>query len=266
MIVLWLRNLNRVPPNPARVCEMLRFSENPCSGAPMIRIAIIEDVQEDSDNLKALILNSLQADVRQAYTKAEAETLLKEEKFDLVLMDIELGTGAKNRYAGLGLLSDIRANWPTIVVSGMPEDNLRGLALTLHAYDFIAKPVDEQDLINKIEHALEWSNSEAGKDLTTQQGLPDGLTADPLRKNRYLWKGNAVALTMTQLSILQCLIERPGTVVETRNLVRNLKSGMSAKAIATQLSNVRTKFREFDPDFDRIDNEPGRGYFWKTTP
>lgn len=232
----------------------------------MIRIAIIEDVPEDSENLKALILNSLKADVRQAFNKAEAEALLQEGKFDLVLMDIELGTGPKNRYAGLGLLSDVRASWPTIVVSGMREDNLRGLALTLHAYDFIAKPVDEQDLINKIEHALEWSSSEAGRDLTTMQGLPPGLTADPHRRNRYVWKDNPVPLTITQLSLLQCLLERPGTVVDTRTLARSARSAMTAKAIATQLSNARTKFRAFDPEFDCIDNEPGRGYFWKTTP
>lgn len=231
----------------------------------MIRIAIIEDVREDSDNLKALIHSSLEAEVRQAFNKAEAESLLKGGRFDLVIMDIELGTGPKNRYAGLGLLSDIRANWPTIVVSGMPEDNLRGLALTLHAYDFIAKPVDERDLINKIEHALEWSRSDASKDLVAQHGLPEGLTADPQRKNLYLWQGRPVRLTLTELSILECLIEPPGAVVETRSLVKNLKSGMTHKAIATQMSNIRTKFRDVDPDFDRIENEPGRGYRWKTS-
>lgn len=232
----------------------------------MIRIAIIEDEHVDSENIKALILNSLDAEVRQAFTKADAERLLNEERFDLVIMDVELGGGARNRYAGLGLLSDIRANWPTIVVSGMPEENLRGLALTLHAYDFIAKPVDEQDLINKIEHALAWSRSEASRDLTTQHGLPEGLTADPHRKNRYMWKGRPVQLSMTQLSILQCLVERPDTVVETRNLIKNLRSGLTAKAIATHMSGVRARFRDVDPDFDRIENEPGRGYRWKTSP
>lgn len=231
----------------------------------MTRIAIIEDEQVDSENLKVLIQSSLNAEVLQAFTKADAERLLKEEKLDLVIMDVELGSGPKNRYAGLGLLSDIRASWPTIVVSGMPEENLRGLSLTLHAYDFIAKPVDEQDFINKIEHALTWSSSEVGKDLTTQGGLPEGLTADPQRRNRYLWKGRPVPLTMTELSILQCLIERPGTVVETRSLVKNLKSG-AAKAIPTHMSGVRGKFRDVDPEFDRIDNEPGRGYIWKTAP
>lgn len=131
----------------------------------MIRIAIIEDVPVDSETIKALIQNSMDAEVRQAFTKEDAETLLKSETFDLVIMDVELGSGAKNRYAGLGLLSDIRANWPTIVVSGMPEENLRGLALTLHAYDFIPKPIEEQDLINTIEHALTWAKSDVARDL-----------------------------------------------------------------------------------------------------
>jgi len=229
----------------------------------MKRIAIIEDVRQDSDILKALIEDSFDAQVEQAFNKAEAEALLRDGRFDLVIMDIELGSGAKNRYAGSGLLSDIRATWPTLVVSGMPEDNLRSLALTLHAYDFIAKPVDERDLINKIEHAFEWFKDDVSSELATRNGLPDGLTADPHRKNKYLWKNRPVALTMTQLSIVQCLIEKPGAVVETRNLLKNLKSGMSSKALATQISNIRSQFKEIDNEFDHINNEQGRGYYWK---
>lgn len=232
----------------------------------MIRIAIIEDVPVDSETIKALIQNSMDAEVRQAFTKEDAETLLKSETFDLVIMDVELGSGAKNRYAGLGLLSDIRANWPTIVVSGMPEENLRGLALTLHAYDFIPKPIEEQDLINTIEHALTWAKSDVARDLAAQPGLPEGLTADPQRKNRFRWKGRPVQLTITELSIVQALVEKPGVLVETRDLLKNLKSGLTTKALATQMSGVRRKFRDVDVDFDRIDNEPGRGYLWKTSP
>lgn len=229
----------------------------------MKRIAIIEDVREDSDFLKKLIENSFDALVEQAFNKEDAETLLQDGRFDLVIMDIELGSGVKNRYAGLGLLSDIRATWPTLVVSGTSEDNLRNLALTLHAFDFIAKPVDERDLINKIEHAFNWYKADTVNDFSLKSELPEGLTTDPQRKNKYLWKNKPIALTMTELSIVQCLIENPGTVVDTRNLLKNLKSGMSPKAIATQISNIRSKFREVDKDFGHINNEQGRGYYWK---
>ena len=67
----------------------------------MTRIAIVEDVPVDSETIKKLIQNSMDAEVRQAFTKEDAETLLRTEQFDLVIMDVELGTGAKNRYAGL---------------------------------------------------------------------------------------------------------------------------------------------------------------------
>jgi DNA-binding response OmpR family regulator len=230
----------------------------------MTRIAIIEDEPIDSDNMKRLIEESMSAEVRQAFNKADADGLLRNEKFDLVIMDVELGAGSRNRYAGLGLLVDIHATWPTIVVSGMPEQNvLRGMSLTLHAYDFIAKPIDEIDFVNKVERALDWASSDAGRDRIAAQGLPEGLTTDPKRKNEYLWKGRPVQLTITEMRIVECLIEHPGKVVENRKLQNNLKSG-SPKAVVTHMSGVRAKFRDVDPAFDRIDNDPGRGYLWKT--
>lgn len=232
----------------------------------MTRIAIIEDEPIDSNNMKSLIEKSLDdVEVRQAFSKADAEALLNNEKFDVVIMDVELGKGAKNRYAGLSLLSDVRGNWATIVVSGMPEDNLRGLSVALHAYDFIAKPVDEQDVVNKIERALEWLRSDANKGFVAEQELPPGLAFDPVRKNKLLWQGKPVQLSITQLSLVLCLIEQPGQVVDQAQLIKNLKSGASPKAVATQMSGARAAFRDLDPSFNKIDNEPGRGYFWKTT-
>lgn len=230
----------------------------------MHRIAIIEDVAVDSERLKTLIEESLDAVVFQAHTRPEAEDLLRNTALDLVIMDIELGTGVKNRYAGFGLLSDMRdKTWPTIVVSGGREGNLHGLALTLHAYEFVSKPWDDQDLIHKIEHALQWTKADADRPNLLPDGLPPGLTEDPRKKNRLLWKGRQVQLTITELSIVQCLIENPGTVVENRHLLANLKSAGSLKAVAAHVSGVRGKFREVDPEFDRIDNEPGKGYVWK---
>lgn len=230
----------------------------------MYRIAIVEDVLIDSDRLKSLIEDSMEAQVLQAFSRIEAERLLSSEQLDLVIMDIELGGGPKNRYGGLTLLSEMRGKtWPTIVVSGMPEENLRGVALSLHAYEFIAKPVDDHDFIHKVEHALAWENSEVGRDLLGSHGWPDGLQPDPNRKNQLLWKGRPVRLTITELSVVQCLIEQPGKVVENRRLVANLKSTVSAKALAAHMSGARSKFREVDPQFDRIENEPGKGYVWK---
>lgn len=233
----------------------------------MYRIAIVEDVAIESERLKGLICESFDAEVLQAFTTAEAEELLGRETLDLVVMDIELGTGPKNRYAGLRLLSDMRDKpWPTIVVSGMPESNLRGLALTLHAYEFVAKPVDDQDFVHKVEHALNWDRGDPGQDLFGADGWPKGLEPDPDKKNKLRWKGKPVQLTITELSIIQCLIEQPGTVVGYKRLLPNLSSTANVKALATHVSGARRAFREVDPQFDLIANEPGKGYVWKIEP
>lgn len=243
---------------------MLMAVTSPASIHAMYRIAIIEDVAIESERLKALICESFEAEVLQAFTKTEAEELLGRETLDLVIMDIELGAGPRNRYAGLGLLSDMRDKpWPTIVVSGMPEGNLRNLALTLHAYEFVAKPVDDQDFVHKVEHALNWDRGDPGKDLFGAEGWPKGLEPDPDKKNKLRWNGKQVKLTMTELSIIQCLIEQPGAVVGYKRLLPNLSSTANVKALATHVSGARRAFREVDPEFNHIANEPGKGYVWK---
>lgn len=246
---------------------MLMAVTRPASRHAMYRIAIIEDVAIESERLKALICQSFDAEVLQAFTKAEAEELLSREVLDLVVMDIELGMGPKDRYAGLGLLSEMRDKpWPTIVVSGVAEGNLRGLALTLHAYEFVAKPVDDQDFVHKVEHALNWDRGDPGKDLFGADGWPKGLEPDPDRKNKLRWKGKLVKLTMTELNIIQCLIEQPGAVVGYKRLLLNLSSTANVRALATHVSGARRAFREVDPQFDHLDNEPGKGYVWKIEP
>ena len=231
----------------------------------MPRIAIVEDDPVTNDRLRTLIQDSMRAVVEQAFDRVQAERLLPSYRWDLVVMDIDLGQGPKNRYAGLSLLAQLgRSMCPTIVVSGMPEENLQDVALSLHAYEFIAKPINDLDFIHKVEHALAWETSDAGKDLFGTYGWPQGLTSDPNRKNQLLWKGRPLRLTLSQLSIVHHLVEQPGRVVEARRLAQNLKSTDSAKAVAVHMSGVRKKFHDVDPDFDRIGTEPGKGYVWKT--
>lgn len=231
----------------------------------MPRIAIVEDDPATNQRLRTLIEGSMEAEVVQAFDRTQAEQLVLSARWDLVVMDIDLGQGPKNRYAGLALLAQLgRSGCPTIVVSGMPEENLQDVALSLHAYEFIAKPINDLDFIHKVEHALAWETSDPGTDLFGTHGWPQGLQPDPARKNQLTWKGRPLRLTLTELSIVHHLVEQPGEVVEARRLAKNLKSAGSHKAVAVHMSGVRKKFHDVDPEFDRIGTEPGKGYVWKT--
>lgn len=233
----------------------------------MPRFAVIEDKQVVNDRLKSLLLTIPGAEVEQAFGLLEGQELLKKKLFDVVVLDIELGDGPKEKYGGLSILADLTGKRiTTIVVSGMPEENLPELAISLKAYDFIAKPINELDFINKVEHALEWaSDAEREGDSATDRTWPPNLEPDPSRYFGLRWKSKPVRLTLTQLRLVHCLAAQPGQPVEYEKLAKQLDSTSSHRAIATHLSEARQRFLLIDPKFDAIDSEPGKGYVWKTS-
>lgn len=232
----------------------------------MRRIAVIEDDQPTNDHLAKLLRTLADVHVVQAVTREAAEALISSsQQIDLAIVDIDLGQTAKNRYAGLKLIASFgKLGCPTIVVSGISEQNLHDVSLTLSAYDFIEKPITDLDFINKVEHALDWAKSNASQDLFGTQNWPEGLTEDTKKHLGVLWRGKPVRLTLTELRIVHCLAAQAGRVVEHRRLITAMKSSASKEAIATHVTGIRKKFREIDDTFDHIDSEPGKGYVWKS--
>lgn len=227
-------------------------------------VLIIEDDQSVNGRLKGLVESIAHTVVTQAFSRVEAELLMAGQRFDLAIVDIQLGTIGKDRYAGLKLLTAFaELNTAVIVVSGILQDNLREVSITLSAYDFIGKPVVEIDFLNKVERALEWCETQGHEEIGNSS-WPAGLQPDSKRNGGFLWKGQRVTLTLTQLQLVRCLIETPGRVVPYNRLAEQLKTGSSAKAIAVHIAGVRRAFRNLDTAFDEIDADPGKGYVWKT--
>ncbi len=231
----------------------------------MRRVVVVEDDAATNEHLKELLQAMPGVSVVQALDRTTAEAVINSNQLDLAIVDIDLGQGPKNKFAGFALLAELsKKGCTTIVVSGMPEDNLKEVSLSLSAYDFIGKPINDLDFINKVEHALAWEATEASRNQVGVQAWPDGLGPDPSRKPGLLWNGRPVRLTLTELGIVHCLIEPPGQVVEYSRLAKTMKSSNSSKALATHMTGVRKKFIDVDPGFDQIDAEPGKGYVWKT--
>jgi DNA-binding response OmpR family regulator len=150
-----------------------------------------------------------------------------------------------------------------IVVSGMPESNLSALSLSLRAYDFIEKPVDSLVLQTKVEQGLNWEVA-AGAAAASVSRWPAELAVDSDRPPNLRWRGELLHLTITELSIVYCLVAVAGKAVDYAKLSRAMKSAVSQAVLTTHVRGVRKKFLDIDPKFDRIDVEPGKGYVWKT--
>lgn len=87
---------------------------------------------------------------------------------------------------------------PVLIISGAATGELRkqmrDVMLALGAWDYITKPVEQEDLMNQIRHALSWRD---GKTSLSQEQCDPDLIIDPWGHAPSTWKGKRISLTLT---------------------------------------------------------------------
>ena len=110
----------------------------------MSRLLIIEDELEVVDYLRDYFKHH-GIKVLSAPSGEEGLTILSEEKPDLVLLDMRLGSGMSGmeflRHAKL-----VKSNSQIVVVTAVDDQNVATLAKGLGAVDYVTKPLMIQDL------------------------------------------------------------------------------------------------------------------------
>ncbi len=117
-----------------------------------LNILLTED-DEDSRLLTTQILKRVGHSVRSAINGREALSILEEERFDLILMDVqmpEMNGIQATRSIRKGLVAAVDVEIPILGVSAraMVEDRRECLAAGMT--DFLAKPFRKNDLLNKV--------------------------------------------------------------------------------------------------------------------
>mgnify|MGYP001369782083 FL=1 len=120
----------------------------------MKKILIIEDEEQ----IRRVLLRVLSDedknfDVKEAVDGKEGLSLIKKEKFDLILCDIKMP-----KMDGIEVLQEAKKNKfssPFIMLTGHGNIDTAVEAMKLGAYDFISKPPDLNRLITAVRHALE---------------------------------------------------------------------------------------------------------------
>ena len=231
-----------------------------------MRVAVIEDDPPTSDQLRGWILSArpgLQVD--QWFTRDDAEAAIARERYDLVVLDIELG---RERHAGVALINAINKQHgtPVLVVSAMPATIYRSIMKALDAWDYLQKTTfEESDFIDTVLEMLR-----AAKDRPAAAGAPakppaandEELSLDPLRQGAVLWRGHRVNLPLTAQRILAALHARRGEVVSYDELFQVVKTGRNRDNVRKHVSTIREAFRDIDPQFDGIESVPMRGFRW----
>lgn len=226
----------------------------------MRNVLIVEDDAVMREELRGILKEVPEIKVDEAPDAKIARQLMSLTKYQVALVDIQLGPGVMDKFAGMQIISELREQGCIpLIVSGTGDDTLRGITATMWGYDFLNKPVVPVDLVNKVNGALDLAaRKPTGKE---SANWPAGLTEKSDEPGRIYWRNKPVNLSLIGYRLVCKLADSPGKVVANAVLIKAMKLGNSASALASHLSNVRREFREVDKEFGHIKSKGG-GYCW----
>lgn len=167
--------------------------------------------------------------------KAAEEALLNG-VYALLLLDLGLP-----RQDGLALLQKLRRlgnTVPVLIVTARDAVADRVAGLNLGADDYLVKPFDLDELIARVRALTRRQSGRAQSAMCL-----GGLQLDTLKREVRL-DGNLIALSAREFSLLEALLENPGTVLSREQLEHCLygwQDEVTSNAIEVHLHNLRRK-------------------------
>lgn len=174
--------------------------------------------------------------VKCAYSGTEAIMILKEEKPDIILLDLMLPG-----LSGEELLPDIK-DIPVIVMSAKTDVGSRVHMLTEGAVDYVTKPFHMKELSARIAIHLRLTENREKKAVLRAGDIAidtDACTVEVC--------GNHVRLTRTEYAILKLLMEEQGKVVSRSRILDHISDDTpdcTESSLKTHMSNLRRKLRD----------------------
>jgi two-component system, OmpR family, response regulator ChvI len=231
----------------------------------MTTIALVDD---DSNILTSVSI-ALEAEGYRIVTYSDGISALdgfKQNEPDLAILDIKMP-----RMDGTETLRRLRekSDLPVIFLTSKEEEIDELFGLKMGAEDFIRKPFSQRLLAERVRAVLRRCGSKtapAPKESDSAKVLERGQLRMEPEKHLCTWKGEAVALTVTEFLILQSLAARAG-VVKSRNALMDSayddQTYVDDRTIDSHIKRLRKKFRQTDVEFDMIDTLYGVGYRFK---
>ncbi len=167
------------------------------------RVLLVEDDRVLAQSLKKYLeINGLEVEL--AYSFSDAVDLLERKRFDLYVLDVNLGDGD-----GIELLEDLRHfkdDTPTIFISALTDIQTITRGFNAGAEDYLKKPFDPEELVIRIKARLKKQEEELRYgDIVYRDG-------------RFFRGDSELELGEVQRNILHKLLRNRGRVVTKEEL------------------------------------------------
>ena len=234
----------------------------------MTASARLISVVEDEDTIREMVCLALG---KEGYrTEAFADGAVAWDAFARALPDLAILDIGVPRMDGLEICRRLRTRsdvLPIIFVTSREEEFDRVLGLEIGADDYLCKPFSMRELMARVKVLLRRAtvSEQVARGQEEQLTTCGVMVIDPLRL-AVTWEGRAVALTVTELLLLQGLVRRPGIVKTREQLMIDAypeRVSVSDRTIDSHIKRIRRKFQLVDPAFDHIEGVYGAGYRYR---
>jgi DNA-binding response OmpR family regulator len=230
--------------------------------APARRVLIVEDELAVRELLR-LHLDAAGFAVEECIEGTGALRLLRDEAFDLIILDVMLPG-----LDGVSICRAVRASGPNrdrpiLMVTARDSESDKVIGLESGADDYIAKPFGIRELLARVA-----SITRRGTRAPSSEDEPEALPSkgpvqvDPDRRVVTV-RGQPVELTRQEFDLLQRLATRPGIVFSRAALLQSVwedDAYVTERTVDTVISRLRRKI-EYDPrDPELILTAWGVGY------
>lgn len=216
------------------------------------RILVVDDEKEIADLLE-LYLISDGFQVKKAYDAQERLRIMKNEKIDLVLLDIMMPN-----IDGLEMCRRIREtnNVPIIMVSAKTQELDKIVGLTTGADDYVTKPFNPLELMARVKSQLRrYRDLNPAQDKKPESSVIQvkNLTINK-ETHQVFVDGESIKLTPIEFDILYLLATHPGRVFSTDEIfekVWNEKVYEANNTVMVHIRRLRGKMKD-DTRADKI--------------
>jgi two-component system OmpR family response regulator len=224
------------------------------------RIAIVEDEAAIRENY-ADVLRKQGYEVLTYPNRRKAEDAFSTRLPDLAIIDIGLEDEIDGGFALCQNLRTMSKTLPIIFLTARDNDFDTVSGLRMGADDYLTKDISLPHLAARIA-ALFRRQEAMGKPTAPESLLERGNLVMDLSRLTVAWKGELVALTVTEFWMLHALVKFPGHVKSRDVLMQESKIYVDNSTITSHVKRMRKKFIQSDSEFDCIDTVYGMGYRW----
>lgn len=219
-------------------------------------------VVDDDTRLRSLLTRFLRESgfmVSSAKGAPEAREIMKQYKFDLLIVDIMMPGES-----GLEFLEKLREedNVPVILLTAMGESSDRINGLECGADDYLPKPFEPKELVLRIKNILKRTPQEG---TVANSKLNLGLCWYDLDKKELTdKKGQVIHITPVEQAMLSMLGQKSGQIFSRDKLAELLGAGQGPRSIDVQVTRLRKKIEKDSKNPRYLQTVRGKGYMLLT--